>query len=79
MNDEAGRVEYVSITGVVEGGKRERENSFHKLDMMGHKEFFESGVKTEEGTLSKGVAEKDTRTIFEVKFVGRVEMQPRKT
>ena len=26
--------------------------------MMGHKEFFEGGVQTEEGTLSKGVAEK---------------------
>ena len=52
MNDEAGRVKFVSITGVVEvggegkvcvyyrccGGRRrhERENSFHKLDMMRH-------------------------------------------
>ena len=30
--------------------------------MKGHKVLFESGVKTEEGILSKGVAEKDTRT-----------------
>ena len=40
--------------------------------MTGHKDFFESGVKTEEGTLSKGVVEKDTRTRFGVEFVGRV-------
>ena len=79
MNDKARRAKYVSSTGVVEGRRRERENKFHKLDMMGHKEFFESGVKTEEGTLSKGVAKKDTQTIFEVEFVGRVRMQPGKT
>ena len=47
--------------------------------MIRHKDFFESGVKTEEGTLSKGVAEKDTRTRFGVKFVGRVGTQPGKT
>ena len=47
--------------------------------MIGHKDFFESGVKTEEGTLSKGVAEKDTRTRFGVKFVGKVGTQPGKT
>ena len=47
--------------------------------MMGHKDFFESGFKTEEGTLSKGVAEKDTHTIFGVEFVGRVGTQPWKT
>ena len=34
--------------------------------MMGHKDFFESRVKTEEDTLSKGVAKKDTRTRFGV-------------
>ena len=47
--------------------------------MMGHKDFFESGVKTKEGTLSKGVAEKDTRIRFGVEFVGRVGTQPGKT
>ena len=58
---------------------RERENILHKLDMVGHKDFFESGVKTEKGTLSKGVAEKDTRTRFGVEFVGRVGTQLGKT
>ena len=47
--------------------------------MTGHKYFFESGVKIEEDTLSKGVAEKDTRTRFRVKVVGRVGKQPGKT
>ena len=47
--------------------------------MVGHKDFFESGVKTEKGTLSKGVAEKDTRTRFGVEFVGRVGTQLGKT
>ena len=47
--------------------------------MTGHKDFFESGVKTEKGTLSKGIAEKDTRTRFGVELVGRVGTQPRKT
>ena len=47
--------------------------------MMGHRDFFESGVKTEEGTLNKGVVEKDTRTRFEVKFARKVGTQPRKT
>ena len=51
---------------------RERENILHKLDMTEHKYFFESGVKTEEGTLSKGVAKKDTQTRFGVEFVGSV-------
>ena len=32
--------------------------------MTGHKYSFESGVKKEEGTLSKGVAKKDTWTRF---------------
>ena len=41
--------------------------------------FFESGVKTKEDTLSKGVAEKDTWTRFEVEFVRRVGTQPGKT
>ena len=40
-------------------GGREWENILHKLYMTGHKEFFESGVKTDEDTLSKGEAEKD--------------------
>ena len=47
--------------------------------MMGHKYFFESRVKTEEDTLSKGVAEKDTQIRFGVEFVGRVQKQPGKT
>ena len=47
--------------------------------MMGHKYFFKSGVKIEEGTMSKGVAEKDTRTRFRVEFVGRLRTQPGKT
>ena len=47
--------------------------------MMRHKDFFEGGVKTEEGTLSKGVAEKDTRTRFGVELMGRVGTQPGKT
>ena len=41
-------------------GGKERENILHKFDMTGHKDCFESGVKTKEDTLSKGVAEKDT-------------------
>ena len=73
VNDEAGRAESVSITddvgvGVLRrgggggggGGGREWENILHKLNMTGHKDFFESGVETKEGTLSKGVAKKDT-------------------
>ena len=47
--------------------------------MTGHKDFFESGVKIEEGTLSTGVAEKDMRTRFGVEFVGRVGTQLGKT
>ena len=63
----------------VELGWGEWENIFHKLDMTGHKDFFKSMVKIEEGTLSKGVAEKDTWTRFGVKFVERVETQLGKT
>ena len=55
-----------------QGLKRHYLGTNHKLGMTGHKDFFESGVKTKEGTLSKGVAEKDTRTRFGVEFVGRV-------
>ena len=55
------------------------EKILHKLDMMRHKYFFESGVKTKEDTLSKEVVKKDTHTRFGVKFVGRVGMQLRKT
>ena len=61
VNEEAGIPESVSTTGDVGVGERERENILHKLDITGHKYFFESGVKTEEDTLSKGVAEKDNR------------------
>ena len=45
-------------------GRRKRKNVFHKLDMMGHKGFFENRVKTEEDTLIEGVTEKNTRTGF---------------
>ena len=54
-------------------------NVFHKLDMTGHKYFFENRVKIEKGTLSKGVAEKDTRIEFGIEFAGRIETQPGKT
>ena len=47
--------------------------------MTRHKDSFESGIKTEKGTLSKGVAEKDTQTRLRVKFVGSVGTQPGKT
>ena len=47
--------------------------------MIGHKDFFESRVKKEKGTLSEGVTEKDTRTGFGIEFVGRVGMQLVKT
>ena len=40
--------------------------------MMGHKGFFEGRVKTEKGTLSEGLIEKDTRTGFRIEFVGRI-------
>ena len=39
--------------------------------MMGHKDFFESRVKTEKDTLSEGVAEKDTRTGFGDRVCGK--------
>ena len=60
VNEEAGRAESVSTTDNVGIGEREPKNILHEIDMTGHKDFFESGVKTEEDTLSKGVAEKDT-------------------
>ena len=47
--------------------------------MTKHKDFFEGKVKTEKGTLSEGVVEKDTRTGFSIEFVGRIGTQPRKT
>ena len=37
--------------------------------MMGHKDFFEDRVKTEKGTLSEVVNDKDTRTGFGIKFM----------
>ena len=40
--------------------------------MTGHKDFIEDRVKTKKDTLSKGVTEKDTRTRFEIEFVGRI-------
>ena len=82
VNDEAGITDSMSITsnvGVRGGGRarkgRERENILHKLDMLGHKDFFKSGVKIEEGTLSKGVAEKGTQTRFGAEFVRKVGTQ----
>ena len=47
--------------------------------MTGHKEFVESGIKAEKGTLSEGVAEKDTRTGLEIEFMGRIGTQLGKT
>ena len=47
--------------------------------MTGHKDFFESGVKIKEGTLSKELAKKDKHTRFGVEFVGRVGTQHGKT
>ena len=41
--------------------------------------FFEGRFKIKKDTLSKGVTEKDTRTEFRIKFVGRVGMQPGRT
>ena len=46
--------------------------------MTDTKIFFESMVKAEKGTLSEGVAEKDTKTGFGIEFVGRVGTQPGK-
>ena len=47
------------------------ENSFYKLYMMVHKEFVETMIKANKGTLSKGLVEKDTRTEFGIEFVGK--------
>ena len=47
--------------------------------MTGHKEFVESGIKVEKGTLREEVAKKDTHTRFGIEFVGRIEVQSRKT
>ena len=80
MNEEAGRAEPVSTTidaGV--GGREENRKTFYRLDMTRHKDFFKSGVKTKEDTLSKGVVERDIWTRFRVEFVGRVGTQPGKT
>ena len=66
VNEEAGEHSPCPVVGGA------RENVFHKLGMTGHKDFFESEVKTEEDTLSKGVTKKDTQTRFGVEFVGRV-------
>ena len=79
MNDEVGRVESMSITDNVGVGRKRTGKILHKIDVSGHKYFFENVIKTEEGTLSRGVVKKDTQTRFGVKFVGRVRMQPRKT
>ena len=43
--------------------------------MTGHKDFFLGRVKIEKGTLSEGVAEKDSRTKFGIEFVGRIGTQ----
>ena len=47
--------------------------------MMGHKDFVEERVKTYKGTMSEGVAEKDTMTEFGIDLGGRIGMQPRET
>ena len=47
--------------------------------MTRHKDFFENRVKTEKGTLSEGVTEKDTRIGYGIDFVVRIGTQPRKT
>ena len=46
--------------------------------MTGHKGFFEDKVKTEKGTPSEGVTEKDTRIGVGIDFVRRIGTQPRK-
>ena len=48
---------------------------FHKLDMAGHKEFLIGRVKIEKITLSEGVTEKDIRSGFGIKLVGRIRTQ----
>ena len=58
---------------------RERKYIFHKLNMTGHKGFFEGRFKLEKDTLSEGVTEKDKRTGFGIEFLGRIGTQPRKT
>ena len=47
--------------------------------MMGHKEFVKSKIKAKKGTLSEGVAEKDTLTGFGIEYVGIIGTQPGKT
>ena len=47
--------------------------------MAEHKEFVKSGIKAMKGTLSKGIAEKDTLTGFGIEFVGRIGTQPGRT
>ena len=62
----------MSITNVVEVERDANGNTFHKLDMTGHKDTFEGRVKTEKGTLSEGVTEKDIRIGFGIEFMGRI-------
>ena len=73
MNDEAGRADFVSTICVVEVGGDTNGKTLSKLDMAGHKDFFEDRVKTEKDTLSEGVTEKDTGTGFGIKFVRRIQ------
>ena len=47
--------------------------------MTGHKDFIEGRTKTKKGTLGEGIAEKDTRTGFGIKLVGRIGTQLGKT
>ena len=84
MNDEAGRVESVSTTGVVEvGGDANGKTISLNLTLQDTKVlffiFFEDRVKTDKDTLSEGVIEKDTRTGFGIEFMGRIGTQLRKT
>ena len=59
-------------------GRCELEYVFHELDITGHKDCFESWVKTEKGNLSEGVSEKYTSLGFRMEFVGRLGTQLRK-
>ena len=74
MNDQAGSANSCVYYRCGRGGWR-REQKYVLLDMTRHKYFIKSRVKTEKGTLSEGVIEKDPRTGFRIEFVGRIGMQ----
>ena len=63
----------MSIAGVAKVEGDANKNTFsHKLNMVGHEDFFEGRVKVDKGTLSEGVTKKDTRIGFGIEFVGRM-------